>query len=92
MIEYIHIYNEGADMLSLSVSQAQRQFTSLLGEVTTVIDKKSNVKKAVILPYEMYEKLIENRSKSVKSELDGLRGILSSDFETDDERYNDIVK
>jgi len=79
-------------MLSLSVSQAQRQFTSLLGEVTTVIDKKSNVKKAVILPYEMYEKLIENRSKSVKSELDGLRGILSSDFVTDDERYNDIVK
>ncbi len=79
-------------MLSLSVSQAQRQFTSLLSEVTTVIDKKSNIKKAVILPYEMYEKLIENRSKFVKSELDGLRGILSSDFETDDERYNDIVK
>jgi len=79
-------------MLSLSVSQAQRQFTSLLSEVTTVIDKKSNIKKAVILPYEMYEKLLEKSTKSSKSELDGLRGIFAADFETDDERYNDILK
>ena len=79
-------------MLSLSVSQAQRQFTSLLSEVTTVIDKKSNIKKAVILPYELYEKLLEKSTKSSKSELDGLRGIFAADFETDDERYNDILK
>jgi len=92
MIEYIHIYNEGAYMLSLSVSQAQRQFTSLLGEVTTVIDKKSNVKKAVILPYEMYEKLIEKSNNGQKSEISEFLGILSEDFVTDDERYNDIVK
>ena len=79
-------------MLNLSVSQAQRQFTSLLGEVTTVIDKKSNVKKAVILPYEMYEKLIAKSSEVKKSEISEFVGILSSDFETDDERYNDIIK
>lgn len=79
-------------MLCLSVSQAQRKFTSLLGEVTTVIDKRSNIKKAVILPYDMYVKLIENKESTAKSELDGLRGILSADFETEDERYNDIVK
>jgi len=79
-------------MLSLSVSQAQRQFTSLLGEVTTIIDKKSNVKKAVILPYEMYEKLIEKSNNGQKSEVSEFLGILSEDFVTDDERYNDIVK
>lgn len=91
MLKYIHILKEPI-MLSLSVSQAQRQFTSLLSEVTTVIDKKSNIKKAVILPYELYEKLLEKSSKSAKSELDEFVGILSSDFETDDERYNDILK
>ena len=79
-------------MLSLSVSQAQRQFTSLLSEVTTVIDKKSNIKKAVILPYDLYEKLIAKSNASTTNELDEFLGILSSDFKTDDERYNDIMK
>jgi len=92
MVKYIHICNRGVAMLNLSVSQAQRQFTSLLGEVTTVIDKKSNIKKAVILPYGMYEKLIAKSSDAKKSEISEFLGLLSEDFVTDDERYNDIVK
>ena len=80
-------------MLSLSVSQAQKQFTSILGKATTIIDKKSNVKKAVILPYEMYEKLIEKTHKKKKKvDLDQFVGILKGDFVTDDIRYNEIVK
>jgi hypothetical protein len=80
-------------MLSLSVSQAQRQFTSILSKATTIIDKKSNVKKAVILPYEMYEKLTAKaRKKRSKIDLNKFVGILKSDFKTDDIRYNEIVK
>ena len=79
-------------MLNLSVSQAQRQFTSILSEITTVIDKKSNVKKAVILPYDMYEKLIAKSIKSPKTDMDDFVGLLSEKYETDDERYNEILK
>ena len=79
-------------MLSLSVSQAQRQFTSILSKATTIIDKKSNVKKAVILPYEMYEKLVSKSKKKEKIDLDKFRGILKGDFITDDARYNAILK
>ena len=79
-------------MLNLSVSQAQRQFTSILSEVTTIIDKKSNVKKAVILPYDMYEKLIAKSVKSSKIDMDAFVGLLSEKYETDDERYNEILK
>ncbi len=79
-------------MLSLSVSQAQRQFTSILLEPTTIIDKKSNIKKAVILPYEMYEKLVSKSKKKEKIDLDEFRGILKGDLITDDARYNAILK
>jgi len=79
-------------MLSLSVSQAQRQFTSILLEPTTIIDKKSNVKKAVILPYEMYEKLISKSKKKEKIDLSQFEGILKGDLVTDDARYNAILK
>ena len=79
-------------MLSLSVSQAQRQFTSILSKATTIIDKKSNIKKAVILPYEMYEKLLSQSKKKDKIDLDKFRGILKGDFITDDARYNEILK
>jgi hypothetical protein len=74
------------------VSQAQRQFTSILSEATTIIDKKSNIKKAVILPYEMYEKLMRKTEKKEKIDLNKFVGILKDDFETDDIRYNEIVK
>ena len=79
-------------MLSLSVSQAQRKFTSILSEVTTIVDKKSNVKKAVILPYGMYEKLVAKSKKKEKIDLSQFEGILKGDLITDDARYNAILK
>ncbi len=79
-------------MLSLSVSQAQRQFTSILSEVTTIIDKKSNIKKAVIIPYDMYEKLVSKSKKQDKIDLNHFEGILKGDLVTDDPRYNEILK
>ena len=79
-------------MLNLSVSQAQRQFTSILSEVTTIIDKKSNVKKAVILPYDLYEKLIAKHNVSGGPDITEFSGLLSQDFECDDDRYNAIIK
>ena len=82
-------------MKELSVSQAQKQFTSLLSEVTTIVDKKSHRKKAVLIPYDLYEKLV-NKKKSAslikKRELDEFAGLLSDDFETNDARYNAIIK
>jgi len=79
-------------MLNLSVSQAQKKFTSILSEPTTIIDKKSNVKRAVVLPYEMYKKLVSKTKRKEKIDLDKFVGILKGDFETDDARYNSIVK
>ncbi len=84
-------------MKELSVSQAQKQFTSLLSEleITTIIDKKSHIKKAVLMPYVLYERLINNDKNWVadeKVELDQFVGLLSEEFETDDARYNAIIK
>ena len=84
-------------MKELSVSQAQKQFTSLLSdlEITTIIDKKSHIKKAVLMPYSLYEKLVsknENHSPKEKIELDQFVGLLSDEFKTEDARYNAIIK
>lgn len=82
-------------MKELSVSQAQKQFTSLLSEVTTIVDKKSHRKKAVLVPYDLYEKLVnkkKSQSPEKKRALDEFAGLLSNDFETDDARYNAIIK
>ena len=80
-------------MLELSVSQAQKQLTSILSETTLVIDKKRHIKKAVIMPYEAYEKLLKNaRPDHHSKKLDDFIGILSNSFESNDMRYNDIIK
>ncbi len=84
-------------MKELSVSQAQKQFTSLLSdlEVTTIIDKKSHIKKAVLMPYNLYEKLVskkENSAPKENIELDQFVGLLSDEFKTEDARYNAIIK
>lgn len=84
-------------MKELSVSQAQKQFTSLLSgtEITTIVDKKSHVKKAVLMSYELYEKLISKQEDLVheeKVEIEQFVGLLSDDFKTDDARYNAIIK
>ena len=45
-------------MLELGISQAQTQFTKLLNQTVVIVDKKSHIKKAVILPYEEYTQII----------------------------------
>lgn len=80
-------------MIELGISQAQSQFTKLLSQSVLVVDKKSHTKKAVILPYEEYERLVKGSScdRREGGVFDRFVGILDNDFETDDERYNRIV-
>ena len=59
------------------------------------MDKKSHIKKAVLMPYSLYEKLISNDRKQVieeKVDLDQFVGLLSDKFKTDDKKYNAIIK
>lgn len=82
-------------MMEIGVAQAQAQFTQLLSQTVFVLDKKTQQKKAVIMPYSEYERLIESASK--KADLkDGsfskFVGVLDNNFKTDDEKYNEIVK
>ncbi len=81
-------------MLELGVSQAQAQFTKLLNKKVMIIDKKTNIKKAVILPYDEYMQLIA-KTKSKKKVKNGIFnkyiGILDKDFKSDDEKYNRIL-
>ena len=82
-------------MLELGISQAQSQFTKILGEVTLILDKKSNQKKAVILPYDEYARLVK-QALTKESLRDGgfakFVGALDGSFESDDAKYNEIVK
>ncbi len=81
-------------MLELGVSQAQAQFTKLLNKKVMIIDKKTNIKKAVILPYDEYMQLIA-KTKSKKKVKNGIFnkyiGLLDKDFKSDDEKYNRIL-
>ena len=82
-------------MLELGISQAQAQFTKLLTQTVFILDKKARQKKAAIMPYSEYEKLIKQAS-SKESLSDGgfnkFVGILDNNFKTDDEKYNKIIK
>jgi hypothetical protein len=82
-------------MLELGISQAQAQFTKLLTQTVFIIDKKAHQKKAVILPYEEYERLI--KLSTTKENLENglfnkFVGILDNDLEVDDIKYQEIVK
>jgi len=81
-------------MLELGISQAQSQFTKLLSKTAIIIDKKSNIKKAVMMPYEEYSRLVKLASQNSNAK-DGVFnqfiGTLESDFKTDDAKYNRIV-
>lgn len=82
-------------MLELGISQAQAQFTKLLSKTVFIVDKRARKKKAVIMPYEEYEKLI--RKAGLKKDLEEgsfnrFVGVLDNTFETDDPKYNKIVK
>lgn len=83
-------------MLKLGVSQAQNQFTHILNQLVLIVDKKAHKKKAVIIPYEEYEKLLDratrNSDESQKSSFSQFVGILDKNFQTDDTIYNEIVK
>ena len=82
-------------MLELGVSQAQAQFTKILNQAVTIIDKKSKSKKAIILPYEEYKALL-TKVATKESLMNGVfskfTGILDSDFQTDDVKYTKIIK
>ena len=74
-------------MLELDISQAQAQFTKILNKKVVIVDKKSNKKKAIILPYDEYMRLVKNE----KETFDEFVGILDDGFKTDDEKYNRII-
>ncbi|MDK9693285.1 MAG: type II toxin-antitoxin system Phd/YefM family antitoxin [Sulfurimonas sp.] len=82
-------------MLELGISQAQAQFTKLLSQTVFIIDKKAHQKKAVILPYEEYERLVK-QSTTKESLSNGsfnqFVGILDNDYKTDDEKYKRVVQ
>lgn len=82
-------------MLELGISQAQSQFTKLLNQTVFIIDKKAQQKKAVILPYEEYERLI--KLSSTKESLENglfnkFVGILDKDLKIEDIKYQEIIK
>lgn len=82
-------------MLELGVAQAQARFTEILSQIVFVVDKTAHQKKAVILPYDEYEKLLKQASSSVSlggGSFDKFVGILDKDFKTDDPKYNEIIK
>ena len=82
-------------MLELGISQAQAQFTKLLSQTVFIVDKRARKKKAVIMPYEEYEKLIRRAGGKKNLEAGSFNhfiGILDNTFETDDPKYNKIVK
>ena len=81
-------------MIELGISQAQSLFTKLLNKKVTIIDKKTKKKKAVILPYSEYQALLKNQKKENLEEgsFSKFVGILDKDFQTDEARYNEIVK
>ena len=60
-----------------------------------MVEKKEHQKKAVIMPYEEYEKLIKNSIKKDSLENGSFYkfvGILDNNFKIDDEKYEAIVK
>ena len=81
-------------MLELGVSQAQSQFTKILSQKVLIVDRKSGMKKAVILPYEEYSRLVkgERSSKDEKNPFDRFVGALGPRRPLDDERYRRIVE
>ena len=83
-------------MLELGIAQAQTQFTELLNQTVLIVDKNEEDKKAVLLPYDEYISLVEKAStqnhQSKSSSFSKFVGILDDEFESDDVRYNEIVK
>ncbi len=84
-------------MLEVGVSEAQGRFTKLLSESVTIVDRKTHTKRAVMLPYAVYEELLKAQRKhkvfESDDELDAFVGILAEgDASDEDERYRAIVR
>jgi hypothetical protein len=85
-------------MVEMGISEVQNQFTKLLSQSVTIVDKKSHKKRAVILPYEVYDKLIREQRKQKlfeeDDELSAFVGILegAEKLNKEDERYQEILK
>lgn len=82
-------------MLELGISQAQAQFTKLLSQTVFIVDKKAHQKKAVIMPYEEYERLIKQSITKESLESGAFSqfvGILENEFVIDDPKYKAIIK
>ncbi|MBO8087539.1 MAG: type II toxin-antitoxin system Phd/YefM family antitoxin [Marichromatium sp.] len=82
-------------MLELGISQAQAQFTKLLTQTVFIVDKKARKKKAVIMPYEEYEKLIKQsatKESLQNGSFNAFVGVLDKDFQTEDEKYKRILQ
>ncbi|CAA6810415.1 MAG: Unknown protein [uncultured Campylobacterales bacterium] len=82
-------------MLEISISEAQAKLTKLLNKMVVIVDKKSNNKKAVILPYEEYSNLVSkamDKTELQNGSFNKFIGLLSNSFETDDKKYNKIIK
>ena len=81
-------------MLELGISQAQSQFTKLLSKTAVIIDKKSNIKKAVMMPYEEYSRLLKLANQNKENDngiFNQFIGTLDNNFKTDDDKYHRIV-
>jgi hypothetical protein len=82
-------------MMEIGIAQAQTQFTKLLNHTVLIVDKKSHRKKAVILPYEEYTRLVSKTQPEAHHPSKGVFshfvGALDSEFHTDDPKYNEIV-
>ena len=85
-------------MIEMGIAEVQSKFTKLLSTAITIVDKKSHKKKAVILPYEMYEKLARTQRKEKvfrdDAELDAFLGLLegADRLDVEDERYKAIIQ
>jgi len=85
-------------MIEMGIAEVQNKFTKLLSTAVTIVDRKSHKKRAVILPYEMYEKLARTQRKEKvfreDAELDAFLGLLegADKLDMEDERYKAIVK
>lgn len=89
---------KGYTMIEMGIAEVQNKFTKLLSTPVIIVDKKSHKKKAVILPYDMYEKLArtQRREKVFRddAELDAFIGLLegADNLDTEDERYKNIMQ
>ena len=85
-------------MIEMGIAEVQTKFTKLLSTPVTIVDKKSHIKRAVILPYNVYEKLAKLEQKErvfqEDKELESFVGLLKDKklLDSDDERYKAIVK